>query len=337
MTFLIRLTRRRGVCVCEVLVIVMSMVSNNSQTQAWSNVEFGLFVCGEALAFPCYVFVMYHLLATRAARKVLHNHPVVVMLLLNWLHLAIDLSMTLNHLRLGYVWLFSPILCLIQQFVDTGVWYGAIFLMLWISIERHILIFHNHLVATPRRRLLFHYVPLIIFLLYAPTFYFYLIFFFPCARTFDIHANLCGGACYYFYRLSWLNWYESIANYVIPILLIVAFNGGLFVRIGLQKRRVQQSPNWRRNQKMIMQLFAVSSVYLIFDLPYIIITIVQWSGRPDFGSHVLTPYIAHLTYVPAVVLPFATFVTLPQLKQKLFALLFCSKYRVPTVIPRRGS
>jgi hypothetical protein len=68
----------------------------------------------------------------------------------------------------------------------------GVFLMVWTSSERHILIFHSNIVQTVRDRLLFHYmVRYYIILPYDPTI---------------IH---CGVPCFY---------------NVIPILLIVLFS-----------------------------------------------------------------------------------------------------------------
>jgi hypothetical protein len=75
------------------------------------------------------------------------------------------------------------------------------------------------------------------------------------------------------------------------------------------------------------QLVGISVIYLVFDLPYIIIVIVQWSAIPNFGNNVVAPYVIDLTYVPAIVLPFAILVTLPELKKKLYSLAIFKKNR----------
>ncbi|CAF0816914.1 unnamed protein product [Adineta steineri] len=78
---------------------------------------------------------------------------------------------------------------------------------------------------------------------------------------------------------------------------------------------------------MTIQLTLVSTTYLIFDLPYVIIFLVQSCGYPDFGSDIIMPYIASLTYVPAIVLPYATLLALPGLKQKFRNLFFWKRHQ----------
>ncbi|CAF4176479.1 unnamed protein product, partial [Adineta steineri] len=91
---------------------------------------------------------------------------------------------------------FTPAVCLVHQFVNYGIWYAAIFSMIWLSLERHILIFHSSLTRTARGRCLFHYIPLAIFALYAPVFYFYITFIYPCERMYDAYTLVCGGPYY---------------------------------------------------------------------------------------------------------------------------------------------
>ena len=47
-------------------------------------------------SFHCFLQIIYNLIATKAARQLLHNHAVIVMLVFNWIQLDIDLSMTIN-------------------------------------------------------------------------------------------------------------------------------------------------------------------------------------------------------------------------------------------------
>ncbi|CAF4181635.1 unnamed protein product, partial [Adineta steineri] len=140
----------------------------------WSDIVFGLYIFGEVMAFPCYLFVFYHLLIHKTA-----NMPLI-----------------LSFMQRGVYIPFTPAVCLVHQFVNYGIWYAAIFSMIWLSLERHILIFHSSLTRTARGRCLFHYIPLAIFALYAPVFYFYITFIYPCERMYDAYTLVCGGPYY---------------------------------------------------------------------------------------------------------------------------------------------
>jgi hypothetical protein len=286
-----------------------------------TNVVFWILLFGEVMSIPCYLFMFYHLLRRRVTRQTLQNHAIFLLLSYNFMNLIIDLSLTLDYLRLGYRSLFVPFMCLLQAYVDYGIWYGAIFLMLWVSIERHILIFHSTLVATARGRFLFHYIPLAIFSLYAPILYFYLIILCPCNRIYNRLRNFCGIICYHNIVPAWFDLFESLFNYIIPILLIAVFSVSLIIRAIVQKRRLQRAVGWRYHRKMIIQLILISSVYTVFDLPYVIYTIVQWAGISTFAGEVISQYFPYLTYVPAIIVPYTTLMALPELKQKFRALI----------------
>ncbi|CAF4066630.1 unnamed protein product [Adineta steineri] len=293
----------------------------------WPTVSFSLLLLGQILSIPCYFFVGYHIIFEKSARKALHNHVIIILLFYNFLGITFDLSLTLDFDRVGYVSLFSPTLCHFWQLVDNGIWYGGIYLMMWASFERHILVFHSNFVRTKRQLLLIHYIPLIFFALYAPLLYIYLIFFYPCDEDFDSTVDLCGGMCFYATIPNWFLVYDSFVDYTIPILLIVVFSITLLLRFIRQKQRLQQAVTWRQCRKMTIQLTLVSATYLMFDLPYVIIFLVQTCGYPDFGSNVIMPYIGDLTFVPAIVLPYATLMALPGLKPKLHNLFFWKRHQ----------
>ncbi len=302
-------------------------VEDTRVTRTWIKIEFSLFLIGELLAIPCYLFIMYHFLAHKNTRRALHNHVIILLLFFNFFDLTIDLTMTMNYSLLGYVAPFSPIICLIWQFGDYGIWYGSISLMFWTCVERHILVFHSNLIRTKRGRFFVHYIPLSFFSLYTPILYFYLIFLYPCDRIFVDTSVRCGSICYFNVAPTWFIYYDSFANYTIPILLIAVFSSVLVLRFLKQKYRLKQTIKWRQYRKMIIQLALVSGSYLVFDLPYIIIVIVQSSGYPNFGSDILTPYISRLTYVPPIVFPYATLLSLSRIKYKFRALLIWRRNR----------
>ncbi|CAF0849305.1 unnamed protein product [Adineta steineri] len=304
--------------------------------------------------------------------------------------------MQMNYLRLGFITPLTAAFYLINQFVIYGIWYGATFSIVWISIERHILIFHSTRVATARGRLLFHYIPLMLFSLYAPILYAYLIFFYPCERIYDGTQTLCGDACFwgsisdsfaqymsiahdimpiviivvfgaalllryiplmlfslyapilyayliFFYPCERIYdgtqtlcgdacfWgsisdsfaqYMSIAHDIMPIVIIVVFGAALLLRIIIQKRCLRQVNEWRKYRKMIIQFIFISSTFVIFYLPYTVVDFVKALGFSSFGINVIQ-YFLPLTNVPSIALPYATLITLPGLKQKLFALTIC--------------
>ncbi|CAF1115752.1 unnamed protein product [Adineta steineri] len=267
----------------------------------WPKFEFSLILFGVIISIPCYLFVFYHLLTERNRRKSVHNHAMIILLFYNFLIVTVDLTMTLDFNRLGYVQLFTPAICNIWQFIDHGIWYGAVSVMFWTSFERHILIFHPNLVATTRKRLFVHYIPLAFFSLYTPILFFYLIFLHSCGQTYVSTKIRCGSICLYIDAPNWLQQYDSYIDYVLPTKTTNATS------------RDMASLSKNDSSTCI-------GIYNICDLPAIIVFIIQSSGYPTFASNIWSPFLTRLTLIPSIIVPFAVLLALPELKRKLLAL-----------------
>jgi hypothetical protein len=205
-------------------------------------------------------------------------------------------------------------------------------LMFWASFERHILVFHSNLIATKYRRLFIHYIPLVFCAFYTPMIYVYLVFFYSCGNIYDATSILCGSICLYINAPNWLQLYDSYVDYTLPVLLIPLCSGTLLIRFINQKQRMQQSVTWRHYRKMTIQLALVSAAYIIFDIPAVIVFIIQSSGYPTFASDIWSPFLTRMTLVPSMIVPFATLFALPKLNDKLRALCIWKRNR-RAVIP----
>ena len=148
----------------------------NSQYEIDSTVRFWLFLISDILSFICTIFVLYHLLRDRHLRAALHNHAIIIILFLTLTVQLIDIPVHLQYLNTGNVYPALPSTCLLWWFVDVGIYYTATVLIVFASFERHILIFHAHLVATRRRRWIFHYLPLLVITSFMIIFYIVIIF-----------------------------------------------------------------------------------------------------------------------------------------------------------------
>lgn len=288
----------------------------------WPRVEFSLFLIGQILSICCYLFVFYCILFDRAGRQSPRNDSILILLFYNFFNVVIDLSLTQDFTRRGDVLLFHPTVCLICQYIDYGIWYGGLSMMLWISLERHLFVFHSTVLGSVRRRVLFLYMPLGVSALYAPTLFFYLIFVLPCDRTYIPTRVRCGSVCFYSVIPYWFNLYDSLVNYTSPIVLIFVLSVAFLLRFFKQKQRLKATVTWRRCRKMVVQLVLVSVTYLLFDMPFLIVSLVRKLGYPTFASNALSPYITRLTFVPAILLPFAPTFGLTDTKRKLQKMYF---------------
>jgi hypothetical protein len=183
---------------------------------------------------------------------------------------------------------------------DYGFYNACTVVLAWASFERHILIFHSHLIAVKRRRILIHYLPLIGILIYLIIFYTYAIFFPPCQNEYDYTSPACGAyPCYL--GVQSLGMWDTIAHGIAPTFLVAIFNVALFVKILQQKRRHRHS--WRRCRKMAFQLFSVSALFLSLNLPVMIIFLVQLSGYPEWGVQAQL-YLYYFSGLIQYLLPF---------------------------------
>ncbi|UJR06940.1 hypothetical protein I4U23_011229 [Adineta vaga] len=287
----------------------------------WTNIKFSLYLFGQIISFPCYLFVFYHLLIKKTARTALYNHATMIMLLFNFIYLTIGIAFILRFMKLGVYEPFSPIFCLTNQIVDRGIWFGAVFSMIWLSFERHILIFHSHWHHTKRGRWLFHYIPLSIFALYAPCFYLYMIFIYPCEHQYKINIYLCDGPWYSCSLSPSFRLFLTFGHNFVPFPLILILSGSVLFRVIIQKRRLQRGNMWRQNRKIILQFFSISTTYIIFALPLTVINIIRRINGYDVDTNV-RKLLEPMASAPAIILPYATAITLPHLKEKLSKLIF---------------
>ena len=255
----------------------------------------------------CYLIVLTHILTKKTQRQALHNHSIIVLLFIALCIVLFDYSWTIDSFRRGEVWLQAAIFCEVWWFLDYGFFNACTVVLAWASFERHILIFHTNLVATKRRRILIHYLPLISILVYLIIFYTYVIFFPPCENQYDFTLPTCGAyPCYM--TINWLFMWDAAVHGVISTFLSVLFNVGLFVAILRQKCRHRR--NWRNYRKMAFQLLSISLLYISLNLPLAIIFLVQSFGYPEWGVQIqayLFFFTGLLQYLlPFVCLPYAS-------------------------------
>ena len=151
----------------------------------------------------CSLFVLYHFIFNRNLRQALHNHVMILLLFINLIVQLTNIPWILNYYRLEYVWPQTPSFCLIWTFFNEALYITTTLLFAWATIERHILIFHDHLVATRHKLFIVHYLPVIIIVLYCISYNIIVILVPPCENTYDYNAILCGEPlCYYEVRFG---------------------------------------------------------------------------------------------------------------------------------------
>jgi hypothetical protein len=261
-------------------------------------------------AVPCTVFVLYHLLIKRSSRQALHNHTLILILLLELVCELVDIPLHLQVLFTGVVRPATPTLCLIWWFIGFCFYYFIVVLLLFTSIERHILIFHSQMVATKRKRLFFHYLPLFAIVLFMITFYGVAIFAPICENTFYYTSDLCGGfPCYE--SIPFFAMFEQIVLSTISTCLIAIFNLLLLVRVIWQKYRIHRINDWRKQRKLAIQVISMSTIYLVFSLPGTILYFGSLLGQPDWPMELGSVFYFLGDFI-FFLIPFVCLTTLPE-------------------------
>lgn len=254
--------------------------------------------------------------------KTISFHSTFIQLVNNFILLSVPWSISLDHLLTGMIHPSTYTTCIILTYIDSITYYISLFLMAWISFERHLLIFHGKIFNTKRGRILAHYLPLCFILTYVPIYYFAVDFLYKCENHFDYTLFFCGFVCYMNIPGSVLFGVELMIHQVAPTILIALFSSTLFIRVVFQRRRLQQAIEWNKYRKMILQLFGTSMVYMVFATPWSINPIVEAAHLPPVFTY--DAYANFLTYwtmgIPCMV-PFVIAFSMPKLNPKFRAIL----------------
>ncbi|CAF0810004.1 unnamed protein product [Adineta ricciae] len=283
-------------------------------------VKFWVILAALVPSLICSIFVLYHLLFDRALRRGLHNHVIIVLLVICLIDEVTFYPWMLYYFTHETDWQRSYMFCLFIGFIDWSLYIVHTMVFAWAMIERHILIFHESWISTRRKRFLVHYVPLIALLLYWFVFYFVVYFFPPCENRFRPWSLICIYPCLYDnYTLSM---WDFIAHQIVPIAIITVFSSGLILRVFLQKRRMRRALNWQQHRKMIIQALSIAFLYVIILLPFTVVYIIRYIyGISSYFIGAFYLYINFFTYFVILLYPFVCALTLPELKTRMTRVL----------------
>jgi hypothetical protein len=304
------------------------------ETEQTRFIKFGLFVALEPPALLCNIILVYYLIADRTLRHAIHYHAILALLIITLLANLIELPRITNYLRVGIVFPQTKINCLIWQWCDYALFSSVNLYMFWISFERYLFIFHGGLYRTAKRRLWFHYLPLISTFVYIVLFDAMAIFIYPCELQLDFNQPLCGFACYTTYAN--ISLYDFIAHTIIPMSLGILLDTTLIIRVLFRKRvGLQHQPGQqRKNRKMIFQFLIISSLYLACQVPLDGIVFIQlFVNLPDWVAYMQIIYFYYLFWVVTLLLPFACIGCITEVINKLKNSFMQREIRNTAVVP----
>lgn len=304
------------------------------ETVAFENTEiswprplrFWLLLIFDIPSIICSLFVLYHLLINQKSRYALHNHTVILLLIIALLFQLTDIPWYLDFIRKGSVSPATPARCLIWWLVDLGFYNTAALILAWTSIERHILVFHDRWILTKQKRLFVHYFPLFILISYSIIYYTYVIFFPPCQHTFIYTLPVCAASpCHLFHPI--LGLWEMGVHGCLSTILVAFFSLALLVRVIVHKRRRHRRFRWKVYRKMIIQLLSISALYLLLNFPIMLMSVAHLCGLPSDIGVEAQQITFFLTYWVMFLLPFVALCSLPGLRKKLYTIGFLKRQR----------
>ncbi|CAF1542281.1 unnamed protein product [Rotaria sp. Silwood1] len=120
-------------------------------------------------------------------------------------------------------------------------------------------------------------------------------------------------------------------NWTIPSLCIIVANLALIFRIIRQKLRLNRPIRWCQQRKMTLQLVPISFLYVFFTAPIIGITFVQYVGiGQSYLVGQIQLYIIFAADFIFLLLPFAYFISLSEVSEKLWIRLRRRQHRADT-------
>lgn len=111
-----------------------------------------------------------------------------------FIQVTTDLPFTLIVLHTGFVPIHSHLFCLLWSVYNYGLSVNNVILMCFGCIERYFLVFHRF--SFQKHLVLFHYGPIVFFVIYPYLLYTGLIVIYSCKNEFDFTEYVCGGPCY---------------------------------------------------------------------------------------------------------------------------------------------
>ena len=270
----------------------------------------------------CSIFILTYLLSNPRLRLTLYNHTLLVLLIISLFDSFLSQPFTLNYLRTGRATPSTNAMCISWNFFNALSATSIYWTMAWSSMERYLLIFYSSLFASHRRRTLFHYVPLfIITIIYPILANIVIILLYPCENHFNMLSLYCGYSCAL--KIPSVALFFRIAHNFVPVSIVISFTLMLIVRVIKQKRQVQNNRfQWRRHRRMIIQLLALASLFLILTFPSFIVGIVQNCCVPTFAAALQISYFTLLIRFTTLLMPFICLSSLPEIWTKL---LLCKK------------
>ncbi|CAF2701787.1 unnamed protein product [Rotaria sp. Silwood2] len=282
----------------------------------------------------CSLFIFYHFIVHPTLRPALHNHVIAVLLFINFIFQLTSILWSLNYYRLGNIWPKNSFFCVTWTFIDEAFYITTAILFAWATIERHILIFHDHLLSTKYKLIFFHYLPVAIILLYCICYSIIIVIFPPCENTYDYNQITCGNPIC-FYDIPSVAMWDVIVNDIIPTIVIIFCSIALLFRVFYQKYRIHQQIRWRHHRKITIQVLSISVLYLFIYIPNVLLEFIHLCGISEEVGADFTLYAEFFENYGNLLLPFVCTISMPELRKQIKKIVQYCRRQTRVVGPQR--
>ena len=299
--------------------MLRNVISSSGKSPLSYSLRFIVLMVLEVPAILVSLAVFAHFISCRALRKKRQQHSVFLLLFINFLQITFDIPMSLDYYRSGGI--VRPTAagyCTWWTFYDYSLFTTTAWLMAWISLERHLLIFHDDLLGGIHtwKKCIFHVGPWIACCGWGPLLYTIIVVStLVCSNHWDFDAIYCGDPC--FLSTIWAA-VDVFADVAVPVLIISIANLTLILRV-IHRRPpfvCRTRLYWRNQLKMVVQLSAISVTYLMIWLPVAIIQLIQLYTEPTLLSGLLDTFY-FLAYIGPLLLPAICIRSIPQLWKRI--------------------
>jgi hypothetical protein len=274
-----------------------------------NRIKFWILLSLQLVSVPCFLYIFYRFPYKKQNRQAIHHHVILLLLIISFLFVTIALSLTLAYMYTSQVYPATETFCTLWNWLHYSINIINLFLMGFASMERNWLIFYPKLVSSKGGRFLFHYCPLVFCVVYPPTFYAGVMFIYNCNDDYDYTQLLCTWPCYFYNNQ--LTSIDLFFNNCTPLFSIPFFCTIIYVRVFIQRQRMKrQRFKWRRDKKLVIQIWALSSLYLAMWMPIQLLGLINlyWSKtflvQAQIDYIYLFPYFIHLLYPYIILLTF---------------------------------
>ena len=126
-------------------------VDNPYELRISVDARFWVYLIPDILSVLCSIFVLFHLLSDRALRQALNNHIIIILVFIGLIYELTSVPLMLYWYQFSSTWILTFGFALFWTFIDYLCYSTELVGFIWATIERHILIFHNHWVATKKK------------------------------------------------------------------------------------------------------------------------------------------------------------------------------------------